>query len=179
MADTSFIFVGYLVQEPYILSRQFPGVRAATIDRNVPKELDEVRFERVGPTFNFTRFLLSPPDMTKYPGWVLNGYAIEASGIHPEKALDGVTSQTSRYEFARYRERPKDTLIFLGFDVVDEPCHPFSILHFEVLPAEEVKLNTGGLNEYGLLADVEAANRFSEYVLRVNQRLGTIWQVWG
>jgi hypothetical protein len=179
MTEPSFLFVGYLVQEPYPVDKRFPGTLLASIRRDVHPDLNHIRYEMIGGVPNVTRFLTYLPDMSAYPGWVLNGYAIDASKVRPEKGLDGVTIFPSKYEYAKHWRRPNDGLSVLGYDVVDEECHPFSFLHPDDYTLDEIERNGGKLNRWGLFQTPADAQRFCDYILRENQDDGTIWQVWG
>src|SRR5207245_1428319 len=114
------LFVGYLVQEPYLVDPRFPGMRLATIDRKIHPELDRVRYEDIGGVPNLTRFLTYLPDMARYPGYVLNGYAIDLARVVPEPGLNGSRTYPSKYEYAKHWVRPQDGLRLLGYDLVDE-----------------------------------------------------------
>ena len=179
MSNAAFLFAGYLIQEPYLVLDRFPGMRVATIDRDVHPDTASIRYELIDGVPNVTRFLTGLPDMTKYPGWVLNGYAIDQDKVLPELGLDGVTVFPSKYEYAKRWKRPVDGLQLLGSDVVDERCHPFSLLHFEKHSLDAIRSNGGDLNSFGLFETAEASYRFCDYLDRRNQGEGTVWQVWG
>jgi hypothetical protein len=175
----SFLFVGYLVQEPYLKDPKFPGMRLATIDRKIHPDFLTIGYDLVGGVANVTRFLTHLPDMSKYPGWILNGYAIESDEVKPELGIDRITVFPSKYEYAKRFERPEDGLSMIGFDLVDERTHPFSVLHFEDYTLDELTADGRQLNKWGLYQTVAAAETFRDFVLRVNQTEATIWQVWG
>lgn len=179
MKESEFLFVGYLVQVPYLVDEQSPGLRIATIDRPVHPALDHVRYEMVGGIPNVTRLLTELPDMVQYPGYVLNGYAIERSKVAPEVGLDGKTIFPSKYEYAKHWRRPDDGLRVLGYDVVDEPAHPFSILHSGPYTLPKINLECGTLNNFGLFDNIEAARCFCKFIRHDNQEEGTVWQIWG
>lgn len=179
MADKTFLFVGYLVQEPYTIDPRIPGARIATIDRPVHSELDQIRYELINGIPNVTRFLTYLPNMDQFPGYVLNGYAIDSTRVLPEKGIDGVSIYPSKYEYAKHWTRPQDGLRVLGYDVVDEPSHPFSILHSQNYSLDEIQTNCGMLNQFGLFNEARDAKSFCEYIESVDQEDGTIWEVWG
>ena len=158
---------------------QQPGMRIATIDRAVHPALDAVRYEMIDGVANVTRFLTELPDMAHYPGYVLGGYAIERAALVPEKGIDGQTMLPSKYEYAKHWRRPDDGLRLLGYDVVDEPAHPFSILHSGPWSLSEVIEACGPLNSFGLFGTPEAARRFCDFVRAENEEEGMVWQVWG
>jgi hypothetical protein len=178
IADAEFQFVGYLVQAPYLADARFPHARIATIHREMHPYFNRIEYQLIGGFHNPTEFLTDVPDMSKYQGWVLNGYAIDGPAIRPERCSDG-TLVHSKYEYAKTWRRPADGLSLLGFDLTDESIPFFSVLHFEDYSVKEVDENGGPLNEFGLISSVAAARQFQRYVLEANQREGTIWQVWG
>jgi hypothetical protein len=179
MTEDPFLFVGYLVQEPYPVDPRFPAMRLATIDRPIHPALDRILYETIGGVPNVTRFLTALPDASRYPGYVLNGYAIESAKVVPELGLDGVTVYPSKYEYARHWRRPHDGLRVLGYDVVDEAAHPFSVLHYEDYSLGEIEREGGPLNRWALFDSPADAEKFCRYALRENQTDGTVWQVWG
>lgn len=115
----------------------------------------------------------------RYPGYVLNGYAIERRSVVPETGLDGTTVFPSKYEYAKRWRRPDDGLRVLGYDVVDEPAHPFSLLHSGPWTLAEIIEACGPLNGFGLFEACDEARRFCDFALRDNQEEGTIWQICG
>jgi len=112
-------------------------------------------------------------------GALLVGYAIARSALVPEKGIDGQTMLPSKYEYAKHWRRPDDGLRRLGYDVVDEPAHPFSILHAGPWSLSEVVDACGPLSDFGLFDTPEAAKRFCDLVRAENEEEGSIWQVWG
>jgi len=177
--ERRYLFVGYLVQEAFLVDPLLPGRRIATMDRPVPPELDQIRYEEIGGLVNTSRFLPEPPDMTGFPGYILSGYAIDEDAVVPVLGLNRSTHPSS-YEYARHLVRLHDGLVLLGYDVIDEPANPFSLLHSSRLfTMDEVQLHAGPLNQYGLFASDDAARRFCSFAARENQEEGTCWQVWG
>jgi len=179
MSDDDFLFVGYLAQVPWLTDPELPGVRIATIDRDVHPALDTIRYETIAGVANVTRFLTYLPDMSRYSGYVLGGYAIARAAVVAEKGIDGKTMFPSKYEYARQWRRPDDGLRLLGYDVVDERAHPFSILHSGPWSLAEVIDACGPLNDFGLFETPMAAQHFCDFARDDNQEEGTIWQVWG
>lgn len=173
------LFVGYLVQTPYIRLTDGSEMEIATLDRPIHPQFDNIRYEEVEGVTNVTKFLTHIPDKTSYPGYVINGYSIDVNAILPELGLDGETKYPSKYEYARKLLRPDDGLKSLGFDVIDEPAHPFSILHSGPYALKLVQKNIAPLNGHGLFGIFEDAENFCKFILQDNQELGTIWEVFG
>ena len=178
VTEESFLFVGYLVQEPYLEIPAYAGIKWASISRDIVPSLDKFEYDKFAGLCNVTKFLTYIPAMSRYEDYVLNGYAIELESVLPEIGLDGSTLP-SRYEYAKHWDRPNDGMVVLGYDVVDEPCHPRSYIFSGDYELDEISKNAGPLNEHGLLSNLEEAELFRKYILEDDQSVGTIWQVWG
>jgi hypothetical protein len=178
MVDAPFLFVGYLVQEPYLTDPRLLGARIATLDRRIVPDLDRFSYESHNGFANITKFLTHLPDIREYPGWVLNGYAVSRDAVKEEIGIDGSTILPSRYEYAKHWRRAGDHLSVLGYDVVDESANPFSLLHAKPDSYEEIQKTVGELNEYGLFANSEHAKEFCR-VIAPNEEAAAVWQVWG
>jgi|SRR2546421_7291470 len=69
MADSEFVFVGYLVQERYVRNWwKREGKRLASLENTVHPSLENPQWRSVGGVLNVTEFLLTPPDMSNWLG---------------------------------------------------------------------------------------------------------------
>src|SRR5260221_5234152 len=64
MADSDFVFVGYLVQERYVRNWwKREGKRLASLENTVHPSFEKPQWQYVGGVLNHTEFLVAPPDM--------------------------------------------------------------------------------------------------------------------
>jgi hypothetical protein len=193
MTDSEFVFVGYLVQERFVRNWwKREGKRLASLENTVHPSLETPQWQSVGGVLNGTEFLLTPPDMSKFRGWVLCGYSIERAAIprlHVEM-LDpkkGRIRGPLRYEYALHLVRANDGLKRLGYEVIDARIERLSILNNCGYSIEEIEANAGRLNEFSLLDTVEDARKFQRYVKTETEDHqvddghsdGIIFEVWG
>ena len=180
--EKPFTFVGYLIQTPYYEDTRWPDCTVASISRELKPDFDIVRYETISGHTNCTKFL---PSITedlerKYTGdqsYTINAYSIEDSSIRTEKSLDG-TPISSKYEFARHNTiKPSSRLKPLGYDIVDEPCHPLSMIH-DAANREKLVDDFGGLNEFGLFESHEQARSFADKMITDDLGDATVWIVW-
>jgi hypothetical protein len=193
MTDSDFVFAGYLVQERYV--RNWPrreGKRLASLENTVHPSLEEPQWQSVGGVMNLTEFLLTLPDMSKFPGWLLCGYSIEREAIprlhvkmtDPQK---GIIRGPLRYEYALQLVRADDGLERLGYEVIDATFERLSILNNCGYSIEEIETNAGRLNEFSLLETAEDARKFQRYIKTETEDHhvddghsdGIIFAVWG
>lgn len=193
MANSEFTFVGYLVQEPYVTNWwKREGKRLASLENTVHPSLEKPQWQKVEDVINPTEFLLSPPDMSKFPGWVLCGYSIEREAISRlrDEILDpakGRMPSPLRYEYALHLRRNEDGLERLGYEVSDAIIHRLSILNNCGYTLEQVEANAGPLNRFSLFDSLHDAQRFQKYIKtetedhRVDDGHadGVIFEVWG
>lgn len=187
-----FVHAGYLVQEPYetgIPHRQ--GFALATMDtgfREVPAALEKPALHKVGERTNPTILLLDPPDMTAYPGYVLNAYALESVWIDRLTMDFGVRQAhekaPTRFAYARGLTRCEDDLQLLGYEIMDGMFEFLSILNNCGYSVEQVRLAAGPLNHYGMFDELETAQKFVDFArkdpqLDPHNEAPIIWQVWG
>src|SRR6266513_2563174 len=193
MADSEFVFVGYLVQERYVRNWwKREGKRLASLENTVHPSLEKPQWQSVGGVLNLTEFLLTPPDMSKFPGWVLCGYSIEREAI-PRLHVELLDPQKGRirgplrYEYALHLVRTNDGLKRLGYEVIDATIERLSILHNCGYSIEEIEANAGRLNEFSLLGTVEDARKFQQYIKTETEdhhvddghSEGIIFELWG
>src|SRR5580704_10836001 len=113
MHEADFVFVGYLVQEPYPTSWwKRPNRKLASLENDVHPSLEQPQWEIVNGVRNQTAFLLRPPDMGKYPGWLLCAYAIERGAIARIRVqmADRSVVGPLAYEYALHWNRADDGL---------------------------------------------------------------------
>jgi hypothetical protein len=80
-SDSDFVFVGYLVQEPFVRNWWMrEGKRLASLENTVHPSFG-FQWQSVKGVLNLTEFLLVPPDMSEFPGWLLFGYSVERDAI--------------------------------------------------------------------------------------------------
>jgi hypothetical protein len=200
----NFIFVGYLIQEPYW--RTWPkrdGFQVASIEREWHPKFNKYQWKKIDGVDNPTRFLTEPPDLKKLvlephdcksvfhkqaPGWVVSGYAFPQEVIERRKMVstDG-KHELREFGYALRFKRPTDGLELLGYEVLDEDDIFLSILNNCGYTVEEVRDMAGPLNEFSLLSTVEDAERFKQAIkadpLNPNvipdHNRGIIVEVWG
>ncbi len=170
MADSDFVFVGYLVQERYVRNWwKREGKRLASLENTVHPSFEKPQWQYVGGVLNHTEFLVAPPDMSKFPGWLLYGYSVEKAAIprlrvemlDPQK---GRISGPLRYEYALHLVRADDGLKRLGYEVTDAKIERLSILNNCGYSIEEIEANVGRLNQFSLFEGVEDARKFRRYI---------------
>jgi hypothetical protein len=82
MSEPEFTFVGYLVQEPYVRGWwKRDGKTMASLENTAHPSWEKPQYQSIGGVTNLTEFLLTPPDMSNFRGWVLCGYAVERDAI--------------------------------------------------------------------------------------------------
>ena len=166
--SSEFVFAGYLVIEPFL--RGFPGREdflLASIDlRDFHPDFESEKYEQVDGVCNPTRFQLALPDMAGYPGWSLNGFAIEQRWI-PDLTVEGQAPPSSPPEqevtfgYAAKYKRPEDGLVCVGYDVFDLSCSFLSIAHNCGFSVDDLmRLSEDTLNEFGLFRTPDAARTF-------------------
>jgi len=204
MSTKDFVFVGYLIQEPYW--KTWPkreGYRVASIEREFHPELNKHQWDEVGGVENPTRFLTRFPNLEKLslephkcgsvlhkqsPGWVISGYAFPQDVVEQRR----ITSIDNKHSLVEFGYAPKvsrnhDDLKLLGYEVVDEDDLFLSILNNCGYTVEQVRDMAGPLNEYSLLSSVEDAERFKEAIkadprnpsVIPDHNRGVIVEVWG
>lgn len=193
MAQTEFVFVGYLIQERYVKGWwKREGKLLASLENAVHPSLEKPQWQTVGGILNPTEFLLAPPDMSKFPGWILCGYSIERVAIPRlrDEILDPVKGRIPgplRYEYALHLTRSSDELERLGYEVTDATIHRLSILNNCGYTVEEVEEHSGPLNKFSLFDAVHDARKFQRYIkTETNDHHvddahadGVIFEVWG
>jgi len=200
----NFIFVGYLIQEPYW--KAWPkreGYRVASIEREFHPVFNKHQWDEVHLIKNPTRFLTRLPHLKNLslephrcgsvlhkqsPGWVVSGYALPREGIE-QRTITSTDKKHSLVEFgyATKMQRNGDDLKLLGYEVVDEDDLFLSILNNCGYTVEQVREMAGQLNEYSLFSTLEDAEWFKEAIKtdpgnpRVipDHNRGVIVQVWG
>jgi hypothetical protein len=193
MADSDFVFVGYLVQERYVRNWwKREGMRLASLENTVHPSLEKPQWQSVRGVRNLTEFLLTPPDMSKLPGWILCGYSVEREAI-PRLHVEIFDPQKGRilgplrYEYALHLPRANDGLKRLGYEIIDATIHRLSILNNCGYSIEEIEANAGRLNEFSLLDTVEDARKFQQYIKTETDDHhvddphsdGVVFEVWG
>jgi hypothetical protein len=193
MAESEFVFVGYLIQERYVRGWWMrEGKRLASLENTVHPSFEKAQYQSVAGVLNLTEFLLTPPDTSKFPGWILCGYAVEKEAIarlrvemfDPKK---GKTPGPLRYEYALHLVRGEDNLKRLGYEVMDAKIERLSILNNCGYSIPEVEENCGRLNEFSLFETVENARKFQQYIKTETEEHhvdtghadGVIFEVWG
>jgi hypothetical protein len=193
MSESEFIFVGYLVQERYVSGWwKREGKRLASLENTVHPSLEKPQWLTVEGVMNPTEFLLTPPDMSKFPGWVLCAYSIEREAISRlrDEVLDPLKRRMPgplRYEYALHLHRSEDGLERLGYEVSDAIIHRLSILNNCGYTIEQVEANAGPLNQFSLFDSVHDARKFQSYIKTetVHHHVddahsdGVIFEVWG
>lgn len=204
MSMENFVFVGYLIQEPYW--KTWPkreGYRVASIERELHPVFNKQQWDEVQGVKNPTRFLTRLPHLEKLalephqcgsvlhkqsPGWVVSGYALPQEVVE-QRMITSTDKKHSLVEFgyATKMQRNDDDLKLLGYEVVDEDDLFLSILNNCGYTVEQVREMAGPLNEYGLLSSVADAERFRE-AIKINHtnpkvipdhNRGVIVEVWG
>lgn len=186
---TSFVFIGYLVQEPYL--RNWPrrkGMQVATIERDIHPEYDKFQWNKVQGVENPTKFLTSIPHEPIESGWMLSGYALPREVVE-RRTMTSTDGKVTLHEFgyALKLQRNGDDLKMLGYEVVDEEIFFLSILNNCGYTVDEVRKMAGPLNEYSLLSSVEDAERFKDAIktspknpgIIPDHNRGLILEVWG
>ena len=186
-SDSDFVFVGYLVQEPFVRNWWMrDGKRLASLENTVHPSFG-FQWQSVKGVLNLTEFLLVPPDMSKFPGWLLYGYSVERDAIPrlrvkmPDRIMGPL-----RYEYALQLARADDGLKLLGYEVIDATIERLSVLNNCEYSIEEIEANAGRLNEFSLLETVEDARKFQRYIKTEtadhhvdSHSDGVIFEVWG
>ena len=207
MSTENFLFVGYLIQEPYWIAwPKREGYRVASIERECHPQFNKFQWNQIGGVDNPTRFLTDMPHLErlrlephkctsrfhkKNPGWVVSGYAFPQYFVE-HRTLTSVDKKQTIFEFGYALEmiRGADDLKLLGYEVLDandEDWAFLSILNNCDYTVEQVREMTGLLNEYSLLSSVEDAERFKEAIKTdpLNPKVipdhnpGVIVEVWG
>jgi hypothetical protein len=201
---SNFIFVGYLIQEPYW--KAWPkreGYRVASIEREWHPKFNKFQWNKVDGVDNPTRFLTELPHLASLslephdcrsvfhkgsPGWVISGYSFARDFVEQE-TMTSIDGKVTLHEFgyALKMKRAEDGLELLGYEVLDAEDTFLSILNDCDYTVEEVRQMAGPLNEYSLFSSVEDAKRFKEAIRTdpKNPRIipdhnrGVILEVWG
>lgn len=207
MSTGNFIFVGYLIQEPYW--KTWPkreGYRVASIERERHPQVNKFQWNQVDGVDNPTRFLTEMPNLErlklephkctsrfhkKNPGWVISGYAFPQDVVE-QRTLISVDKKQKILEFgyALKMTRGVDDLRLLGYEVLDandEDWAFLSILNNYDYTVEQVREMAGPLNEYSLLSSLADAERFKEAIktdpknpnVIPDHNRGVIVEVWG
>jgi hypothetical protein len=199
-----FVFVGYLIQEPYW--KRWPkreGYRVASIEREWHPKFNKFQWNKVDGVDNPTRFLTELPKLEslslephdcksvfhkQFPGWVISGYSFERDFAEQE-TMTSTDGKVTLHEFgyALKMKRPEDGLKLLGYEVLDAEDTFLSILNDCDYTVEEVLEMAGPLNEYSLFSSVEDAKRFKEAIKKdpenpnvvPDHNRGVIIQIWG
>lgn len=202
---SEFIFVGYLIQEPYW--KDWPkreGYRVASIEREFHPEHNRHKWDNVQGIENPTRFLTHFPHLEalplephrcqsglhkQSPGWVVCGYAVPREVAEQPRTITIKGREVTLYDFryAMKMQRSADDLKLLGYEVVDEGDMFLSILNNCDYTVAEVHAMAGPLNQYSLLSSVEEAERFKEAIktdplnphIVPDHNRGVIVEVWG
>lgn len=204
MSMREFVFVGYLIQEPYWKSwPKRKGYRVASIEREWHPSFNKFQWNEVDGVDNPTRFLTELPQLENLflephdcksvlhkqcPGWVVSGYSFPRDFVEQE-TMTSTDGKVTMYEFgyALKMERATDDLKLLGYEVVDAEITFLSILNNCDYTVDEVKGMAGPLNEYSLFLSVADAERFVE-AIKIDPRnpkiipdhnRGIIVEVWG
>jgi hypothetical protein len=202
---SEFIFIGYLIQEPYW--KAWPkrdGYRVASIEREFHPQYNKHQWNQVQGIENPTRFLTQFPQLEELslephqcqsvlhkqsPGWVVSGYAVPREVAEQPRTITIGGREATLYDF-RYATRMRrngDDLKLLGYEVVDEDDLFLSILNNCGYTVDQVREMAGPLNEYSLLSSREDAERFKEAIktdpnnpkIIPDHNRGLIVQVWG
>ena len=207
MSTENFIFVGYLIQEPYWKSwPKREGYRVASIERECHPQINKFQWNKVDGVDNPTRFLTEMPHLERLklephkctsrfhkqnPGWVVSGYSFPRDFVERE-TMTSTDGKVTMHEFgyALKLKRSEDGLKLLGYEVLDaknEHWAFLSILNDCDYTVEQVREMAGPLNEYSLFSSVEDAERFTEAIktdphnpkIIPDHNRGVIVQVWG
>lgn len=204
MSMENFVFVGYLIQEPYW--KAWPkreGYRVASIEREWHPQFNKFQWNKVDGVDNPTRFLTELPQLENLslephdcksslhkqsPGWVVSGYSFPRDFVEQE-TMTSTDGKVTMHEFgyALKMERARDDLKLLGYEVLDAEDTFLSILNDCDYTVDEVRAMAGPLNEYSLFSSVEDAERFTEAIktdptnpkVIPDHNRGVIVQVWG
>jgi hypothetical protein len=179
--NKDFVFVGYLIQEPYW--RNWPrrdGFRVASIEREIHPAYDKPQWDSVTDFQNITRFLPEYPHLEKLslephacksvlhrqsPGWVVCAYAYPRDLVEKKTLISTDGAHTLNvFAYASQIRRSEDGLVFLGYEIEDAEILFLSILHNCGYTVDQVRQMAGNLNEYGLLSSPEDAYRFIEAI---------------
>jgi len=178
----NFVFVGYLVQEPYLMKwPRREGLKVATIERALCPRFKR-EWEKVNNVMNTTEFHIALPQ-TPEAGWVVNGYAVERNGIEkvqwtkPTGGSDG----SKTFEYALHVMRSDDGLLLLGYELVDCNIERLSVLNNCGYTLEQIRQEAGDLNEFALFGDLRQAQVFQTYVAQhgASHSQSVIFAVWG
>jgi hypothetical protein len=164
---TDFLFIGYLVQEPYLLNwPKREGLKVATIERDVQPEFKR-EWEQIDGVLNTTEFHSTLPGATA-AGWVLNGYQIERSAIEEvvwsKIKSNGADEAVQTFKYALHAKRANDGLTVLGYELVDCCIERLSVLNNCGYTLEQIRKAAGELNEFSLFNDPDQARSFQKYV---------------
>ena len=199
-----FIFIGYLIQEPYW--KAWPkreGYRVASIEREFHPQFNKHQWDTVQGIENPTRFLTRFPHLDELAlephecgsvlhkqssGWVVSGYALPR-GVVEKRTITSTDNKQKLLEFqyAMKMLRNGDDLELLGYEVVDKDDLFLSILNNCGYTAEQVQEMAGPLNEYSLLSSVADAEHFRESIktdprnpkIIPDHNRGIVVEVWG
>jgi hypothetical protein len=199
-----FIFVGYLIQEPYW--KTWPkreGYRVASIEREWHPKFNKFQWNQIDGVDNPTRFLTEMPHLDRLklephkctsrfhkenPGWVVSGYSFERDFVEQETmtSTDGKVTLLE-FGYALKMKRNEDGLKLLGYEVLDAEETFLSILNDCDYTVVQVRDMAGPLNEYSLFSSVADAERFKEAIktdplnpqVIPDHNRGVIIEVWG
>jgi hypothetical protein len=202
---SEFIFVGYLIQEPYWSAwpkRQ--GYRVASIEREWHPRYNKHQWNQVQGIENPTPFMTQFPHLkalslephrcqsrlhTQTPGWVVCGYAVPREVAEQPRMITIRGREVVLYDFryALKMQRSADDLKLLGYEVVDQDDVFLSILNNCGYTTDQVRTMAGPLNEYSLLSSVKDAERFTEAIktnpenpeIIPDHNQGIIVEIWG
>ena len=199
-----FIFVGYLIQEPYWQSwPKRAGYRVASIEREFHPEFNKPQWKTVQGIENPTEFLTEFPHLDalslelhrcqsglhkQSPGWVVSGYALPQRVVKRRTITStDHTSSLLEFAYAMKMQRDNDHLKLLGYEVVDEDDLFLSILNNCGFTVEQVCSMAGPLNENSLFSSPKDAQRFKAEIktdprhpgIIPDHNRGVIVQVWG
>ena len=179
---TNFVFVGYLVQEPYLT--RWPrrdGMKVATIERDVHPAFKR-EWQEIEGVLNTTEFHITHPK-TPEAGWVVNGYAVERDGIDTVRwsTAAGNDDAPKTFEYALHTRRENDGLVVLGYELVDCKIERLSVLNNCGYTLEQISKEAGDLNEFALFSDPRQAQVFQTYVSNRggSHSQAAIFEVWG
>lgn len=201
---SNFIFVGYLIQEPYWKSwPKREGFRVASIEREWHPVLNKFQWSKIDGIDNPTRFLTELPQLEslslephkcesvfhkRCPGWVISGYSFPRDFVEQE-TMTSTDGKVTLHEFgyAMKMKRTEDGLKMLGYEVLDAEDTFLSILNDCDYTVEQACEMGGPLNEYSLFSSVADAERFVEAIktdpakpnLIPDHNRGVIIEVWG
>ena len=204
MSTGNFIFVGYLIQEPYW--KTWPkreGYRVASIEREFHPVFNEHQWDNVQGIENPTRFITRLPNLENLslephqcgsvlhkqsPGWVISGYALPREVVE-QRTITSTDKKHSLLEFgyATRMHRNGDDLTLLGYEVVDKDDLFLSILNNCGYTVEQVREMAGPFNEFGLLSSEADAEGFKQAIridpknpkITPDHNEGVILEVWG